>query len=89
MRHYALMAARRSVELQETKERGKEAERKGKEKVQEGEKAKGVGSGLGQGRALKQHPPREYKAQKSRQLECILIKETDFVHSASHLMLIL
>jgi len=45
VRHYALMAARRSVELQETKERGKEAERKGKEKVQEGEKAKGEEAG--------------------------------------------
>lgn len=41
MHHYALMGALPSVELQETKEGGKEAEGKGKEKVQEGEKAKG------------------------------------------------
>lgn len=87
VRHYALMAARRSVELQETKEQGKEAEGKGKEKVQEGEKAKGEEAGRDEEGPW--NSILRYKAQKSRQLECILIKETDFVHSASHLMLIL
>ena len=38
--HCALTGALPSVELQETKEGAKEAEGKGKEKVQEGEKAK-------------------------------------------------
>lgn len=84
MHHYALMGALPSVELQETKEgkdgRGRERRRSRRGKAEEEE-----GAGTRKGSLLSSG----IQNCKPRQLECILIKETDLFIQPAPFMLIM